>query len=132
MTNEKREWLSDRHLSMFGFFGATSVTALVLVLSFPKTFLVQVWIISPHWYFAILVILLALISSSCIFANLGLISVIGGRPDPPLERFVYTSMTISVFGLLIVLPMILLPFTFAYLSRAVSNLTKSRSFLSAT
>ena len=58
-------------LSGAGFFGAVSITALVLVLSFPSTFQVN------GWYFSSLLSLLAIASSSSVIATFSSIVVWG-------------------------------------------------------
>jgi len=108
----KRE--SDIHqgfLSGAGFLGAVSITALVLVLSFPSTFQVN------GWYFNGLISLLAISSSSSVIASFFSI-VVWGRESygeefrESIRKFTAVALTISLCALLIVIPMIVAPVSF--------------------
>ena len=108
----KRE--SDVHqgfLSASGFLGAVSITALVLVLSFPSTFQVN------GWYFNGLISLLAISSSSSVIASFFSI-VVWGRESygeefrESIRKFTAVALTISLCALLIVIPMIVAPVSF--------------------
>jgi len=98
-------------LSGAGFLGAVSITALVLVLSFPSTFQVN------GWYFSGLLSLLAIASSSSIIASFSSI-VIWGKQSygeefrESIRKFTAVTLTISMCALLIVIPMILAPVSF--------------------
>jgi hypothetical protein len=108
----KRE--TDIHqgfLSGAGFLGAVSITALVLVLSFPSRFQVN------GWYFSGLLSLLAISSSSSVIASFSSI-VIWGRESygeefrESIRKFTAVALAISLSALLIVIPMIVAPLSF--------------------
>jgi hypothetical protein len=108
----KRE--SDVHqgfLSGAGFLGAVSITALVLVLSFPSTFQVN------DWYFNGLLSLLAISSSSSVIASFFSIVVWGMESygeefRGTIRKFTAVTLTISLCALLMVIPMIVAPVSF--------------------
>jgi hypothetical protein len=95
-------------LSGAGFLGAVSITALVLVLSFPSKFEVNAW------YFSGLLTLLAIASSSSVIASFFAI-VDWGRESygeefrEAVRDLTATVWSISLYALLIVVPMILAP-----------------------
>lgn len=94
------------------FFGAISITALILVLSFPGGFERQVWVIAPHQYFLALVLVLGVTSASAVFSNLGVATglLVQRREGNPkrLSNFVFVSTVIMLFGLLASFPMMLM------------------------
>ncbi len=98
-------------LSAAGFLGAVSITALVLVLSFPSKFQVN------GWYFSGLLSLLALSSSSSVIASFSAI-VIWGRESygeefrEGIRKFTAVILAISLGALLIVIPMIVASLSF--------------------
>jgi hypothetical protein len=98
-------------LSGAGFLGAVSITALVLVLSFPSKFEVN------DWYFSGLLSLLALASSSSVMASFFAI-VDWGRASygeefrRAIRDLTATVLAISEAALVIVIPMILAPVSF--------------------
>ena len=95
-------------LTAAGFLGAVSITALVLVLSFPSEFRVS------GWYFSGLLSLLAIASSSSIIASFS--STVMWSRQSYGEEFrrtigVFTAVTlaVSLIALLIVVPLIIAP-----------------------
>jgi hypothetical protein len=98
-------------LSSAGFLGAVSITALVLVLSFPSKFEVN------DWYFSGLLSLLAIASSSSIMASFFAI-VDWGRESygeefrRAIRQLTAAVLAISLAALLIVIPMIVAPVSF--------------------
>jgi hypothetical protein len=95
-------------LSTAGFFGAVSITALVLVFSFPSKFQVN------GWYFDGLLSLLAIASSASVIASFFAI-VDWGRESygeefrRAIRRLTAAVLGISLGALLIVIPMIVAP-----------------------
>jgi hypothetical protein len=98
-------------LSSAGFLGAVSITALVLVLSFPSKFEVN------DWYFSGLLSLLAIASSSSIMASFFAI-VDWGRGSygeefrRAIRQLTAVVLAISLAALLTVIPMIVAPVSF--------------------
>jgi hypothetical protein len=101
-----------------GFLGAVSITALVLVLSFPSEFRVS------EWYYSGLLSLLAIASSSSIIASFSSIVVwetsAGEQFRARIGRFTVGALVISMTALLIVIPLILS--SFSLLSMVVAAL----------
>jgi hypothetical protein len=98
-------------LSAAGFLGAVSITALVLVLSFPSKFQVS------GWYFNGLLSLLALSSSSSVIATFFSIVIWGREPygaefRGTMRKLTAAILAISLSALLIVIPMIVAPVSF--------------------
>lgn len=98
-------------LSAAGFFGAVSITALVLVLSFPSKFQVN------GWYFSGLLSLLAIASSSSVIASFFAIvdwgrGTYGEEFRQAVRKLTAVVLGISLTALLIVIPMIVAPVSF--------------------
>jgi hypothetical protein len=98
-------------LSGAGFLGAVSITALVLVLSFPSKFDIN------DWYFSSLLSLLAIASSSSVMASF--FAIVDWARESYGEEFrrAIRGLTAAVLGislgaLLIVIPMIIAPVSF--------------------
>jgi hypothetical protein len=98
-------------LSGAGFLGAVSITALVLVLSFPSEFRAN------GLYFGALLSLLAISSSSSMIASFSSIvmwsrQAYGDEFRRTVGLFTVVTLAISLIALLIVIPIILAPVSF--------------------
>jgi|SRR5208282_1547054 len=110
--DEKRSLLHQQQLLLVGFLGGIAFTALVLVLQEQRIFEVAVWPFTSTEYFDLLIILIAMTSSACIFSSFALTGIVGAvTPSERLRRFAIACLIIGLCGLLIVLPLLLLIFT---------------------
>ncbi len=96
-----------------GFFAGFSITALVVIMQSPATFHVAVGFLSAEAYFEMLITLIALVGSVCVFGVLATMEIAGGTAEvgSGLDRFAYACFLIGLFGLVAVLPLLLLAFT---------------------
>ncbi len=113
MPKAKESVLHQQALLVMGLFTGFALTALVVIMQSPRTFHVAVWPLSAQGYFETLTTTIALVGSVCIFGVLAAMEVAGGIAEigSGLDKFGYACFLIGLFGLVAVLPLLLLPFT---------------------
>jgi hypothetical protein len=109
----KNEAWAQQLITVSAFLGGTSFAALTFILQSPDRFKVQVGIVSGDEYFSLLITLMAAVSSLFVFASLMKMTIAAGWVN---EETVYGKtglwyFNVGVFGLLIVFPVLLFPFT---------------------
>lgn len=89
--------LHQQALIVIGFFGGFAITALVETMRSQTTFHVAVWPLSPDEYFELLITVIAIVSSSCIFGSLSVMEVAGGTTavGSQLDTFVYVCFLMA-------------------------------------
>lgn len=105
--------LHQQGLLVMGFFTGFAFTSLVIIIQSPSSFHYPVWVLSASEYFQVLVTLIAGIGAVCVIGVLSIMEVAGGIADvgSPLDYFGYACFVIVLFGFVVVLPLLLLPFT---------------------
>jgi len=111
----ERDWRAEAShmLVVAGFLGALGVTALVLILQSPKAFQQQEWFLNRHEFSAILVVSLALLIVFSVFTAVEKVGVASGSrsENSPSARFGTFTLYGAWIVLMVVLPLLLVPFT---------------------
>lgn len=96
-----------------GFFTGFAFTSLVIIIQSPSAFHFAVWPFSPSGYFQFLITFIAGIGAVCIIGVLSVMEVAGGIAErgSPLDNFGYAAFVIALAGFVVVLPLLLIPFT---------------------
>ena len=110
MPDARESILHQQALLVMGLFTGFAITSLVVIMQSPATFHVEVWPLSAEGYFVITTI--ALVGSVCVFGVLAAMEVAGGLAETGsgLDKFGYACFLIGLFGLVAILPLLLLPF----------------------
>jgi hypothetical protein len=105
--------LHQQAITVLGLFTGFSLTALVLLLSAPRTFQVPFGTLSGVEYFQLLVTYVALVGSVCSVGALMMVEVAGGLAElySVLDQLATTLYVISVIAFVLILPLLLVPFT---------------------
>lgn len=107
---------SARHeqlLVISGLLAGFSFNALLLMLQSSESFRAQIWSGYSDAYFALLVTLLAIVSSDLILCSLGMSMAAAGRdPQNRLWSFNTVTFLIGLLGLLLFIPLLVLPVSF--------------------
>ena len=108
---EERE--ASSLLFVAGFFGALALAALVLILQKPTPFEKPLWFWNGHVNFDLIVGLVSLAVAASLFASTSVLDITGGRFswDSPLATFGTYAFVGAFFALLVVLPLLLFPFS---------------------
>lgn len=111
----ERDWKAEasHKLLVAGFLGALGVTALVLILQSPKAFQEPEWLLNKHEFSAILVVFLALLIVFSVFTAVEEVDIASGSrsEDSPSAKFGTFTLYGAWITLMIVLPLLLVPFT---------------------
>jgi hypothetical protein len=104
---------ASHKLLVAGFLGALGVTALVLILQSPNAFQEPEWFLNKHEFSAILVVLLALLIVFSVFTAVEEVDIASGSRsrDSPSAKFGTFTLYGAWITLMIVLPLLLVPFT---------------------
>ncbi len=96
-----------------GFFSGFAITTLVAIMQSPATFHVAVGSLSAVVYFESLITAVAIMGSACVFGILATVEVAGGTAEPGsrMAQFGYGCFLTGLFGLVTVLPPLIVPFT---------------------
>lgn len=96
-----------------GFFTGFAFTSLVIIIQSSSTFHFAIWPFSAAGYFQFLITFIAGIGSVCIIGVLSIMEVAGGIAEmgSPLDNFGYAAFVIALAGFVVVLPLLLIPFT---------------------
>ncbi len=113
MAAAKQSILHQQALLVMGLFAGFSTTVLVVILQSPVDFLVDVGPISGHAYFDTLITLIAAVASVCVFGVLATMELAAGAAEigSALDKFGYACFLIGLFGVVAVLPLLLVAFT---------------------
>ena len=98
---------------VMGFFAGFSITVLVVIMQSPTTFRVPEGFLSGEEYFQILISVISSVSVVCIFSLLSAMEVAGGNAQrgSNLDRFGYICFMIGLFGLVVTVPLLLIPYS---------------------
>jgi len=113
MPRAKAGAVHQQALVVMGFFSGFAITGLVLIMQSPAAFHVAVGPISGEEYFEALTTAIAVVGSVCIFGVLAAMEVATGLAEEgsAIDKFGFGCFLIGVFGLVCVLPLLLVPFT---------------------
>jgi hypothetical protein len=100
-------------IAVLGLFTGFSLTALVLILSSPRYFQVPFGSLSGVAYFQLLATYVALVGCVCSVGALTMVEVAGGLSElySVLDQLATTLYVLSVVAFVLILPLILVPFT---------------------
>jgi hypothetical protein len=103
----------EQLLVVSGLLAGFSFTALMLMLQSPESFRAQIWPGYSDAYFVLLVSILSIVSSDLICCSLGMSIAAAGRdPESRLWTFNGVTFLIGLFGLMLFIPLIVLPLSF--------------------
>jgi hypothetical protein len=103
----------EQLLVVSGLLAGFSFTALMLMLQSPQSFRAQIWPGYSDAYFVLLVSILAIVTSDLIWCSLGMSIAAAGRdPQSRLWSFNYVTFLIGLFGLMLFIPLVVLPVSF--------------------
>jgi len=113
MPRAKESVIHQQALVVMGFFSGFAFTALVLIMQSPTAFRVAVGPLSGEEYFEALTTAIAVVGSVCIFGVLAAMEVAAGLAEAAssVDKFGFACFLVGLFGLVCVLPLLLIPFT---------------------
>jgi len=105
--------LHQQALIVTGFFSGFALTALVVIIQAPTAFHVAVGPLSADEYFQALTTSIAVVASICVFGVLAAMEMAAGLAEEgsAIDKFGFACFLTGLFGLVGVLPLLLLPFS---------------------
>ena len=105
--------LRQQQILVASVLGSISLAVLVFTLGSARAFSHEELGLTPHVFYALLVTMIGGMSATCIMAAFAMSGEAGGLEDyPGLGRFGEVCLGVGLLGTLVVLPLLVLPFTF--------------------